>query len=189
MRRGFTLIELMIAVMVLGILAAYFIQAYSSVQARAMEATVRANMSAAQIAVEQFATYTDGLYPRSFASSVVNTNPTIIGNNTTVAGINSGFCPIAGTPSDPVLLPVTMRNPVSKVGWAFASFPAAVPSPPAAAPAICVPAAGVAADQGSILYESADLSGAASFGTNARRYVIYGYGVLNVFNTVLQDKQ
>lgn len=189
MRRGFTLIELMIAVMVIGILSTCFYQSYSSVQTRAMEATVRSNMSAAQFAVEQFATYTDGLYPPTYATQVVAVNPSIMGNTTTVAGIYGGWCPVAGTPSDPVLLPVTMRNPVSKTGWAFASGAAAVPTPPSAAPAIVIPAVGTAADQGSILYMSADLAGAAAITTNARKYIIYGYGVSTPFHVVLQDMQ
>lgn len=188
MRRGFTLIELMIMVMVIGILALALYPGFSSIQTRAMEAKVRANMSAAQIAVEQFATYTDGLYPQAFNTTVVATNPAIVGNSTTIAGTTGGYCPIAGTPSDPVILPITMRNPVSIIGWAFYSQAAAVATPPVA-PAIVIPACGGASDQGSVLYHSADIQGSAAVIGNARVYAIFGYGVISTLPVILTEQQ
>ena len=188
MRRGFTLIELMVMVMVIGILALALYPGYSSIQTRALEAKVRANMSTTQIAVEQFATYTDGLYPQTFNNTVVATNPAIVGNSTTVAGMVGGYCPLAGTPSDPVLLPITMRNPVSIIGWAFYSQAAAVATPPVT-PAIVIPACGGASDQGSVLYHSADIQGSAAVLSNARVYAIFGYGVTSVLPVVLTEKQ
>ncbi|NNF08163.1 MAG: prepilin-type N-terminal cleavage/methylation domain-containing protein [Candidatus Eisenbacteria bacterium] len=61
--KGFTLIELMIVVLIIGILAAIAIPNFVSMQDRAREGSVKSNMHTVQLAVEDFAVQNDGVYP------------------------------------------------------------------------------------------------------------------------------
>jgi type II secretion system protein G len=62
-RKGFTLIELMIVVVILGILAAVAIPNFISMMGRAKEASVKTNMHVMQTAAEDFAAVSSGRYP------------------------------------------------------------------------------------------------------------------------------
>ena len=62
-QKGFTLVELMVVVAVLGVLAAIAIVNFVSMQERARVATVKANMHTTQLAVEDYNVNAFGNYP------------------------------------------------------------------------------------------------------------------------------
>ena len=61
-RQGFTLIELMIVVVIIGLLASMAIPNFISMQDRAREAKVKSHAHALQLAAEDFAVRNDGIY-------------------------------------------------------------------------------------------------------------------------------
>ncbi len=61
-RRGFTLIELMIVVAIMGILVSMAIYSFKRMRERAKECTVKSNCHTVQLAAEDFAVQNEGVY-------------------------------------------------------------------------------------------------------------------------------
>ena len=71
---GFTLIELMIVVVVMGVLAAIAMANFLSMQTRAKEAGVKSNAHTLQLAAEDFSAQNDGTYAADFTTALPSGN-------------------------------------------------------------------------------------------------------------------
>ncbi len=87
---GFTLIELMIVVIVIGILAAIAIPNFISLRRRANEGSIKANMHTVQMATEDFSLLNDSMYPTAASDRTAD--------GRTLAQV----CPTGNFPANPV---------------------------------------------------------------------------------------
>jgi prepilin-type N-terminal cleavage/methylation domain-containing protein len=191
--KGFTLIELMVVVVIIGILAAIAIPNFMSMRQRAKEASLKSNMHTLQLSCEDFSTMAEGSYPETpttTVGAVLNTLGFIaagdVGNYPqALADASPGTRATVSTTAN-ALLPGnnTYGNPF----WPTANsldHLAAVAAPGPAAPAhVDNPAAG-ADGEGTTYWGPVGTAGAVAMGG----YVIYGDGDDAVLTVILRSGQ
>ena len=102
-RKGFTLIELMVVVAIIGILAAIGLATFSGAQAKARNARIKADVKAVQAAMEQTYNPQSGTYTTvdgdGFASGSIPANVTIQmgAGNTSYCVFSSGDAGVLNT--------------------------------------------------------------------------------------------
>lgn len=117
--QGFTLIELMVVVVIIGILAAIAMPNFVSMTDRARESDLAENMHTFQLAIEDFAVRNTGQYPVGADAAAVLAN--------LPGGVwpRNPFTGVATAPTwgvDPATSGVMGANPVTTVGYTIKGF-------------------------------------------------------------------
>ena len=117
--QGFTLIELMVVVVIIGVLAAIAMPNFVSMVDRAKESDLAENMHTFQLAIEDFAVRNTGQYPVGADAAAVQAN--------LPAGVwpRNPFTGVADAPTwgvNPAASGVFGANPVSTVGYTIRGF-------------------------------------------------------------------
>jgi prepilin-type N-terminal cleavage/methylation domain-containing protein len=98
--KGFTLIELMIVVVIIGILAAIAIPNFINMQSRAKEASAKSNAHTTQLAAEDFSVQNDGVYAADVGADALPNGDVMTDLLPAATLLQNPFSRVADSPAD-----------------------------------------------------------------------------------------